>query len=171
MSGIGFWGPYYSRATEKKEEQVIDDMTVEVEQNSGFHLFELHAPSMGVSFFALVAALIALGFAYGCYKKFCGLNSCFGAQPNYNAVPHSIPMQSMPTNLSYYPPPLPSAPPSSEMIQPLLQMLAMQNANQRALAAPRSMSPPRMTVLKDAATDTLGATPRTSHEERIDVCL
>ena len=120
MSAIGFWGPYYSEKPGSKKVIVTDDniMPVEVEESSGFHVVELHAPSMGVSFFALVAALIAIGFAYGCYKKCCSSNGF--TLPFFNhPVQQAIPMNPIPPPAQIQTP---------DPLQPMLQLMALQQA-------------------------------------------
>ena len=90
-----FWGPYYSPSS-KTTTPAPTEMAIEVEQSSGFHVFELHAPTAGVSFFAIVCALIAVGLAYGCYKRCC-FGRLFAGVPNQAPIaPQYIPMQLMP---------------------------------------------------------------------------
>jgi len=61
-----FYGPYYSAKEATTTNTFEDDiMPVEVEESTGFHVFELHAPTAGVSILTLVVALIAIALAYG----------------------------------------------------------------------------------------------------------
>ena len=128
-----FYGPYYSEsATTTKKPFDGTEMPIEVDQSSGFHVFELHAPTAGVSFFALIFALIAIGLAYGCYRRCCSASLLlprFQSHP-MNAMPQGIPMQPMPTAQP--------APPVQDPLQPLLSMVALQ----RAISGPAAPSAP-----------------------------
>ena len=150
---IPFRGPYYSldwkKTTVRYEED--DTMPVEVEQSSSFHVFEMHAPTAGVSFFAIVLALIAIGLAYGCYRKCCYAR-IFAPQQS----PVAFPLQPMAPQLTPA-----AAPRSIDQLQPLLQLLALQGAlRQPALPAPPP--PPytrRITELPEAT-----AVPQRTHQ-------
>ena len=53
--------------------KVVKDNTAtvgEVNKSSGFHIFELHAPSMGMGFIALIFILFAIVALYMLYRKF-----------------------------------------------------------------------------------------------------
>ena len=149
MSGIGFWGPYYSSSKTtvsplQKALQDDDTMPTEIEQSSGFHVFEIHAPTAGVSFLAIVCALIAIGLAYGCYKKCCSvyLRGTGATPPWYSLQPPAFPMSPVP---HYMPPPPPPQPPQPALEQVQL-MLAVQQAMQpRVPQIRRERSPPRFT--------------------------
>ena len=119
-----FWGPYYSRDRGQRIVTTTEDtiMPVEVEQSTGFHVIEIHAPSVGVSSFAIVCALIAVGLAYGCYKRCCAMR-LFPAQP-----------QAMPLPPPYTQSLAPAAPPAYDTVQPLLQVMALQHALQNPSA-------------------------------------
>ena len=88
-----FYGPFYSSNETTTEKPVDNIMPVEVEQSTGFHVFELHAPTAGVSVLTIVVALIAIALAYGCYKKCCGVGFCFPGR-QYPQFP-MFPMQPM----------------------------------------------------------------------------
>lgn len=125
MSGGSFWGPYYSRETERATTTTEDPiMPVEIDNSSGLHVFEVHAPSVGMSFFALVMALIALGFAYGLYKKCCSGGPCCGLHPPPPPVPAVQPPQ-----------------PAQDQLQPLLQLLALQSFQRPASPPPMPLPP------------------------------
>ena len=133
-----FWGPYYSRNRGQRIVTTTEDtiMPVEVEQSTGFHVFELHAPSVGVSFFAIVCALIAVGLAYGCYKRCCAVR-LFPAQP-----------QALPLPPPYSQSLAPVMPPTYDSVQPLLQVMALQHALQNPSThfprIPTRYEPPRI---------------------------
>ena len=134
-----FWGPYYSQ---KEVTQRSTEMPTEVEQSTGFHVFELHAPSAGISFFAIICGLIAIGLAYGCYRRCC-FARIFGSQsPPANQW---IPMTQPPAFIQ--PPPQPQA---SDQVQPLLQLLALQAMQPSRLPAIRQdRSPPRFEPVEE----------------------
>ena len=124
-------------------------MPVEVEQSTGFHVIELHAPSVGVSFFAIVCALIAVGLAYGCYKRCCAVR-LFPAQP-----------QALPLPPPYTQSLAPAVPPTYDSVQPLLQVMALQHALQNPSAhfprIPTRYEPPRIYTLPEESTVTATA--------------
>ena len=136
-----FWGPYYSDKELRSSTPPPDnEMPVEVEQSTGFHVFELHAPSAGISFFAIVLGLIAVGLAYGCYRKCC-FARIFSTPPT--------PWHSMAA-----PPPVPIAPPPQpDTLQPLLQLMALQNMQSTRVPSRypmlREPSPPRFVTIDD----------------------
>ena len=136
MSAGGFWGPYYSAEDnlEWTTRATTTTMPVEIEESTGFHVFEIHAPSAGISFFAIVCGLIAVALAYGCYKRCCYAR-IFGPQPTQFAMP---------------PPPPPAQPAPAPAMEPLLQMMAIQNAmsQQRVMAGQRYL-PGSITTYED----------------------
>ena len=109
-----FYGPYYSERERKPETNNYQDntMPVEVEESSGFHVFEVHAPTAGISFFSFIVALIAIAMAYGCYRKCCAAYMSFGRQQPQQ--PQAIQMQPI------------QAPAQPDQLQPLLQIMALQ---------------------------------------------
>lgn len=124
MSGGVFWGPYYSSDRGRKTTTTTEDpiMPVEIDNSSGLHVFELHMPSVGVSFFALIFALIAIGFAYGLYLKCCSGGPCCGSSQQQLPVHHVPAVQQ------------------DNSMQPLLQVMALQAMQQQALQQ-RPISP------------------------------
>ena len=54
----------------KKETTTVNKDVGEVESSSGFHLLEIHAPSVGLSYLFLLALVFGLCALYGCYLKF-----------------------------------------------------------------------------------------------------
>ena len=131
MSHGAFWGPYYSRGrTTPSSVSTTSNMVVEVDESSGFHVFELHAPTAGVSFFALVCALIAVGLAYGCYKKCCFGRMFAGLEQAPVPPPPCYPMQPLPPQ------------PHPDPMQPLLGLLALQQAFNPAPVQPHIQSLP-----------------------------
>ena len=115
MSAGGFWGPYYSQR-DPISTTAEDTMAIEVDQSSGLHIFEVHAPTAGISFFAVVCGLVAIALAYGCYRKCCYMR-LFGPS-TYPSPPAPTPFPAPPT-----PAPQPS-------LEPLLQVMAFQSALQ-----------------------------------------
>ena len=122
-------------------------MPVEVEESTGFHVFELHAPTAGVSILTLVVALIAIALAYGCYKKCCGIG--FGLPGRNTAYPW-YPMQPMGPVLQQAPPAAPPAqvaanlPPNSNeaAMQSIINMVALQALRNQVVTPPLALEPP-----------------------------
>ena len=142
MSSGGFWGPYYSPEDdfEWTTRPPTTVMPVEIEQNSGFHILEIHAPSAGISFFAIVCGLIAVALAYGCYKRCCYAR-LFGPAPTQFSVPPPPPPP---------PPPTAPAPAPASVMEPLLQLMALQGAmGPQRMIADQRFPPGRITAYED----------------------
>ena len=155
MSGIGFWGPYYAPKEEKDPllqlEEEDDEMPTEIDESSGFHVLEIHAPTAGISFFAIALGLLAIGLAYGCYRRCC-YAKIFGA---VTGIQQQAPVMAQSS------PPQPYGQawgPSSAHgdIQPLLLWATLQNALARpATPALPALQAPLPTVRYSSRITTL----------------
>ena len=142
-----FYGPNYpyrKLVTEKPCVCKCDDtMPIEIDESSGLHVFEIHAPTAGISVFTIAIALVAIALAYGCYKKCCGTFTFTRQNPGM------FPMQPMPPMVPFQqqapytaPPALPAPAPASPDIQPLLNMVALQAI--RNQSSPLAIEQPRL---------------------------
>ena len=144
MSGGIFWGPYYTPGESVEwttESSTTTSMPIEVEEErGGFHILEIHAPTAGISVFAIACGLVIVVLAYGCYRRCC-FARIFGPTP-----PHYAPPPPPPTTT---PAPTPAPAPGAQL-EPLLQFMALQSAmNQPRMLTDQRFPPGRISSFED----------------------